>query len=77
MVGNQVDYYSFEQWACDNNHLEILGLWDYEKNGLSPAQVGYMSVEKIWFKCPRGLHDSTFVVLQNITKALNNGKQYK
>lgn len=50
--------YSYEQWCIDNNKHDLLDRWDYSKNDCGPSDIGYRSEKKIWFKCPRGLHES-------------------
>lgn len=51
---NTGKFYSFEQWCIDNNRLDILARWDYEKNGCKPSEIPYGTAKKYWFKC--GLH---------------------
>lgn len=59
--------YSFAEWCRDNNHQDWLDRWDYELNGIGPEEVAYRSGKKFWFKCPRGLHDSTYRCIANLT----------
>ena len=49
---------SFEQWCNENERQDLLDRWDYEKNTLPPSEVSYASAKKIYFKCPKGIHDS-------------------
>ena len=50
--------YSYEQWCIDNDRKDLLDRWDYPKNGFGPSEIGYKSEKMVWFKCPRGLHES-------------------
>lgn len=60
---------SFGAWCLANNP-SILDLWDYELNNCSPFEILKMSGKKCYFKCPRGLHDSS---LKTISKITDNG----
>lgn len=60
---------SFGSW-CDKNRPELLSLWDYDLNEISPYKTSFGSNEKRYFKCPRGLHDSH---LQNLSKLTGRG----
>lgn len=57
---------SFGKW-CNDNAPDMLDLWDYELNNCSPYEVGKGSSKKYYFKCPRGLHDSSLHTLHHIT----------
>lgn len=57
---------SFGVW-CENNNQSILELWDYELNPCSPFEIMKMSSKKFYFKCPRGLHQSTLKTINKIT----------
>ena len=57
---------SFGVW-CENNKPEILDLWDYDKNSISPYKISYGSNSKYYFKCPRGIHDSSLIKINTIT----------
>lgn len=59
--------YSFAEWCKDNNHQDWLDRWDYELNGIGPEYVAAGSNKKYYFKCPRLLHPSENVALNNIT----------
>lgn len=56
---------SFYAWCIAHNSNGYL-LWDYDKNILSPQEVCCRSNKKYWFKCPRGIHESRFLSLDNI-----------
>ncbi len=59
--------YSFAEWCRDNDHQDWLDRWDYELNEIGPEDVAYRSGKKYWFKCPRGLHNSTYRCVANLT----------
>ena len=63
---------SFEQWCIDNNETQCLNLWDYEKNGCSPKDIPHASMEKYYFKCERGLHDSELKMINTLTNGRTN-----
>lgn len=60
---------SFGIW-CERNKPEILDLWDYDLNEVSPYDITYGSTKKCYFKCSRGLHESQ---LKQINKITNRG----
>lgn len=62
---------SFAQWCIDNNKEHILNLWDYDKNKVSPYDIGYASNKSYYFKCSRNLHDSHKHVLSSIVGCNN------
>lgn len=57
---------SFGSW-CEKNKPELLDLWDYELNSVSPFDISFASKEKRYFKCPRGLHESHLQTLSKLT----------
>lgn len=65
---------SFAQWCIDNDKEEIINLWDFDKNEVSPYDVGYASNKSYYFKCSRGLHDSHKHVLSTIVHCNNQVK---
>ena len=65
---------SFYDWCIDNGKEEWLELWDYEKNGCSPKDIGYATNKKYFFKCSRGLHDSEE---KRIDKLTNGHTEFK
>ena len=65
---------SFGQWCIDNNHIDILDLWDYEKNIISPFKVPFNSNYSYYFKCKRNLHESH---KHTIYAIINSGNQIK
>ena len=55
--------YTFEQWCKDNKREDILDRWDNELNNCLPSEIMYMSNNKYYFKCPKGIHESqTFTI---------------
>ena len=60
---------SIGQWLIDNYGEDALEKhWDYEKNGsLDPFKIQRASNIKVWFKCPRGLHDSEEKSIADLT----------
>lgn len=75
-MGNQVNFYSLKQWCMDNSS-DFLDVWDYCLNNVYPNEIGHMSTQKVWLKCPREIHESTNVVLQSVIKSIQKGKEYK
>lgn len=57
---------SFGKW-CEENAIEILNLWDYDLNDCSPYEVHRCTHKKYYFKCPRGIHESSLHELAHIT----------
>lgn len=58
---------SFGRW-CEDNAPELLDLWDYELNKLSPYEVTRCSNTQYYFKCPTGTHVSLLHDLSHITQ---------
>ena len=61
---------SLYDWCIENDRQDILELWDYTSNKVSPKDVGYASHKECFFKCPRGLHESE----EKIIYVLANGR---
>ena len=57
---------SFYDWCKENNHEDWLLLWDYELNNCTPKEVGCGSKMEFYFKCPKGLHDSSAEKIKNL-----------
>lgn len=63
---------SFEQWCC--SHLSsteakrLLNMWDYDLNSHDPNEVNSQTNRKYYFKCPRGLHESSLKGINKITQ---------
>lgn len=75
-MGNQYNKYSFKDFCNDTNNKQLLDLWDDELNEFNPDSIGYSSIKKIWFKCPRGIHESREINLGSVTKAYANNKTF-
>ena len=58
---------SLYDWCVENDRMDILGLWDYKLNKVSPKDIGYASPMKCYFKCPKGLHKSELKRISNLT----------
>lgn len=58
---------SFAQWCIDHNRKDVLNRWDYQLNKNNPFNIGYGSVQKYYFKCPKGIHQSELKCLNNFT----------
>lgn len=65
-MGKQIKY-SFEQWCIDNNKQELLDRWDYELTGFRPEDISYASAKPVYFKCPKGIHDSELRYVYRLT----------
>jgi hypothetical protein len=50
---------SFYDYCIENNKSELLERWDYGLNDISPNKIAYKSQKKIFFKCSRGIHESS------------------
>lgn len=59
--------YSFTEWCRDNNHQDWLDRWDDELNEIGPASIAAGTNKKYYFKCPRAIHPSESVAINNIT----------
>lgn len=57
---------SFGAW-CNANRPELLVLWDYDLNDVSPYDISFGSNEKRYFKCSRGIHESHLQELSKLT----------
>lgn len=64
-----ISNYSFKQWCVDNNRQDILDRWDYDKNNCNPSDIGYMSNNKYYFKCPEKKHDSQLFKICDLHKS--------
>lgn len=63
---------SFEEWCVKNNKTDILKLWDYSKNTFKPNEICYSSKKKVWFKCPRLIHESELKTIKNFVNGFNS-----
>lgn len=60
---------SFYDWCHKNNHMDWLNWWDYDLNTLSPQEVSYCSHNSFYFKCNRGLHESSSYKLSTVIRS--------
>lgn len=58
---------SFQFWCENNDRQDLLDRWDYDLNIISPEEVSQRSLKKLYFKCPRELHESTPYKPVNLT----------
>lgn len=65
---------SFGKWCDDNNHNDFLNRWDYDLNGCSPYDISASSTKKMFFKCPKGIHQSELKDLNNMRKQYKSGR---
>lgn len=72
------NFESFQHYCLRNDLKSLLDLWDYDLNGdIDPDNIGAHSTkQKIYFKCPRGLHSSRAIYLNGICKSPEQAKQY-
>ncbi len=68
--------YSFEQFCIDNNYNELLELWDYKLNDISPNLVSSTTNKKYWLKCPDELHESRMICIGNVVKGYKKRGYY-
>lgn len=59
---------SFEHWCVENNRQDLLDRWDYDLNKTTPLETARTSPGIYFFKCPRGVHESSSYRLVNLTK---------
>ena len=58
---------SFAQWMLDNN-LKIEDYWEYDKNTISPWDISYGCITKVWIKCQeKDYHGSYEIDCNNFT----------
>jgi hypothetical protein len=58
---------SFGQWCIENNLQNILEMWDYTLNKISPHSIAYATNRKYWFKCSKSIHNSELKSINSIT----------
>lgn len=69
---------TFKDFCMDNNFEFLLDLWDYDLNeDLTPDKITQGSNDRIYFKCPKGLHESSSTILNTITRAYRDNGTYK
>lgn len=62
---------SFYDWCVENNRMDLNDRFDEIKNMCLSKDVSYKSNKKLWFKCPRNLHDSEQHTMCVVTKNAN------
>lgn len=59
---------NFKEWCIENNRQDLLDRWDYSLNEKIPSDVSYIDDKRYYFKCPKGIHESTLSGIVSITK---------
>lgn len=59
--------YSFKQWCDDMGRQDLLDRWDYDKTGFAPNEISYASAKPVYFKCPKGIHESELRYVHRLT----------
>lgn len=49
---------SLYDWCIDNNRKDIIDLWDYTLNTITPKDISFSSSKDYYFKCPLKKHKS-------------------
>ena len=68
---------SFEHWCIVNSRKDLLNRWDYDLNKAIPEEMAKNSPQKCYFKCSRGIHESSAYKLVNLTKYTYGAAQCK
>ena len=68
---------SFGHWCFINDRQDLLDRWDYDLNKIDPYNVARTSPTRYYFKCPRGIHESSSYKLTNLTKYSYGAAQCK
>lgn len=63
---------SLYDWCVQNNRLDILDRFDYDKNRFKPQDVSLYAKVDMYLKCPDGIHDSA--IYQVATLGKHNSK---
>lgn len=58
---------SFYDWCIENDRMDLNDRFDEIKNGCTSKDVSYKSNKKLWFKCPRNLHESEQHFIYSVT----------
>lgn len=64
--------YTFEEWCINNDRLDILDRWDYEKNDKLPSQVAYRTRKQYYFKTHNPL-ESKLIAIRYLTTTDDEG----
>jgi len=60
-------------WCVEHKRMDLIDLWDTAMNSKDMGVVPFQTHTRYYFKCPRGLHESSFPYLPTLTK--NNSKE--
>lgn len=58
---------SFYDWCVENNRMDLDARFDEEKNNCTSKDISCKSNQKMWFKCPRNLHESEQHLVYSVT----------
>lgn len=64
---------TFEEWCYKNKCVDILKRWNKELNKCLPNEISYSSAKRMWFDCPKGIHEPESISLTSFT---SNYKEY-
>ena len=67
---------TFESFCIANDLQELLNLWDYDLNNIKSNEIGpHSTKQKIWFKCPKGLHGSHLVNINSLCRTVEKARE--
>lgn len=61
---------SLYNWCIENNRKDILNLWDYSKNDITPHDISFSSSKNYYFKCSKGIHKSELKKITYLTNSM-------
>lgn len=61
---------SLYNWCIENNRNDILNLWDYSKNNITPHDISFSSSKDYYFKCSKGIHESELKKITYLTNSM-------
>lgn len=64
---------SFYDWCVENNHQDILNMWDKTLNNVNPTDVSYKSDKKIVFSCGNNKHPVKKIRVASVTDPNRTG----
>jgi hypothetical protein len=59
---------SFGVW-CERNNPDLLSLWDYDLNDISPYDIPFRTNKDYYFKCKNGIHKSFAMRINTVVSA--------
>lgn len=71
---NSPNWKSFEEWCTENNRQDLLDLWDYDLNSKRPNEVSCCTADLYYFKCEKGIHESTLHKIHCVARGSKNKK---